>query len=275
MPIFACMKKQISLFFLAFLLAAGAMAQTTLSHPWAKKRVAYFGDSITDPRNKAANRKYWNFLQDWLGITPYVYAVSGRQWNDIPRQAEQLKKEHGDSVDAIIIFVGTNDYNNGVPIGQWYKEKEEQVMYGHGKPKGLVDRKRRYMEMDNNTYRGRINIALDKVKRMYPTKQIVLLTPIHRAGFYANEKNWQCTEDYTNQCGIYLDEYIESTKEAANVWAVPVIDMNSLSGLFPMMDEHAQYFNNKDTDRLHPNNHGHERIAKTLMYQLLALPCEF
>ena len=244
-------------------------------HPWMQKRVAYFGDSITDPRNDGSKLKYWNFLQDWLGITPYVYAVSGRQWNDIPRQADKLQAEHGDSVDAILIFIGTNDYNNGVPIGEWYDVKSEEVMYGHGQPKQLVNRQRRYMNMDAATYRGRINIALGKVKRMYPTKQIVLLTPIHRAQFYRNEKNWQITEDYTNQCGIYLEEYIQAVKDAGNIWAVPVIDLNSISGLYPMIEEHAQYFKDAATDRLHPNDKGHERIARTLYCQLSALPCGF
>lgn len=257
-------------------LAYGAVkAQCTFAHPWMQKRVAYFGDSITDPRNDGSKVKYWHYLQQWLGITPYVYAVSGRQWNDIPRQADQLRQEHGDSVDAILIFIGTNDYNHGVPIGEWYEVKDEQVMYGHGQPKQLVDRQRRYMKMDAETYRGRINIALDKVKRMYPTKQIVLLTPIHRAQFYRNEKNWQITEDYTNRCGLYLEEYINAVKEAGNIWSVPVIDMNSISGLYPMMDEYVQYFKDGDTDRLHPNDNGHKRMAQTLMYQLLALPCVF
>ena len=53
---------------------------------------------------------------------------------------------------------------------------------------------------------------------------------------------------------------------------MPVIDLNALCGLYPMIDEHAQYFRNADTDRLHPNDKGHERMAKTLMYQLLTLP---
>ena len=108
--------------------------QSSFSHPWKGKKVAYFGDSITDPRNKAASNKYWKLLQEWLGITPYVYAVSGRQWTDIERQANLCKEQHGDSIDAILILMGTNDYNNGVPLGQWYVEKEEEVMYGHGKP---------------------------------------------------------------------------------------------------------------------------------------------
>ena len=62
-------------------------------------------------------------------------------------------------------------------------------------------------------------------------------------------------------------------KDAGNIWAVPVIDMNALSGLYPMMDEHAQYFKDADTDRLHPNDKGHERLARTLYYQLSTLPC--
>jgi len=249
-------------------------------HPWQGKRVAYFGDSVTDPRNKAADKKYWGWLQEWLNITPYVYGVSGRQWNDIPRQTDLLKKEHAQDVDAIIVFCGTNDYNNGVPLGQWWDEKTTQVLYGHGQAKKLVTRRQRTPAMDPTTYRGRINIALDSLKRTFPTKQIVLLTPIHRSDFLANEKNWQCDESYTNQCGEYIDAYVEATKEAGNVWAVPVIDWNATSGLFPMISEHGQYFNkplggSEGTDLLHPNNLGHQRLARTLLYQLLALPCNF
>lgn len=250
-------------------------AQVTFTHPWAGKKVAYFGDSITDPKNKAAQKKYWSLLQDWLGITPYVYAVSGRQWNDIPRQAEQLQKEHGQDVDAILIFIGTNDFNAGIPIGEWFVKEKREVMAGIHEPKHLVVREHHIPAMNPNTYRGRINIALDKVKRMYPDKQIILLTPIHRAGFYRSETNWQPTEDYQNKCGEWMSAYVKSVQEASNLWAVPVIDLNALSGLFPLMDEHISYFNDGATDRLHPNNKGHVRLARTLYYQLSTLPCTF
>ena len=47
-------------------------------HPWAGKRVGYIGDSITDPKNNSNDirQKYWAYLQQWLGITPYVYGIS-------------------------------------------------------------------------------------------------------------------------------------------------------------------------------------------------------
>ena len=117
------------------------LSQQLIRHPWQGKRVAYFGDSITDPRNSGSKIKYWGFLQDWLQIEPYVYGRSGRQWNDIKRQADLLKAEHADSVDAIMIFMGTNDYNTGIPIGEWFEEKDEQVMAGIHEQKHMVDRK--------------------------------------------------------------------------------------------------------------------------------------
>ena len=255
--------------------AIQALSQTVFTHPWQGKRVAYFGDSITDPRNNGSKIKYWGYLADWLDIKPYVYGVSGRQWNDIPRQADKCYEEHGDSIDAIMIFIGTNDYNAGVPIGEWFTQKPEKVVAGIHEQKHPVDRLHRYPVMTDSTYRGRINIALNKVKRMYPTKQIILLTPIHRAGFYANDKNWQPTEDYTNQCGEYVDAYVQSVKQAGEIWALPVIDWGAMSGLYPLMDEYAQYFKSAENDRLHPNDKGHERLARTLYYQLLTLPCTF
>jgi len=269
------MYKKILVWALCVLLAVPALPQTIFVHPWQGKRVAYLGDSITDPRNNGSKKKFWMFLQEWLQITPYVYGISGRQWNDVPRQADQCYAEHGDSVDAIIIFIGTNDYNAGVPLGQWYDERQEEVMAGIHEPKHMVKRMRRTPLMTTDTYRGRINIALDHVKRLYPTKQVVVLTPIHRSGFYANNSNWQPTEEYQNGCGEYVSAYVQASREAADVWAVPVLDWGANSGLFPLLDEHVQYFHNGENDRLHPNDKGHERMARTLMYQLLALPCTF
>lgn len=257
---------------LAAVLPCGAQG---LEHPWQGKTVAYLGDSITDPSNKAASEKYWALLSEWLGITPYVYAKSGRQWDDIPRQASKLAAEHGTDFDAVMILMGTNDFNNSVPLGEWYEEDAVNVDYAHRYERRPELRLHRTPKMDAKTYRGRINIAIDSLRRMFPDKQIVILTPLHRAGFFANEKNWQPGEEYANRLGLYLDSYTEATREASDVWAVPVIDLGALCGLYPQADVHGRYFNNPETDRLHPNNQGHVRMARTLYWQLLALPCVF
>ena len=254
-----------------------AQEQVSIQHPWYGKKVGYIGDSITDPNCYGNNiKKYWDFLHEWLDITPYVYGISGRQWNDVSRQADQLKKEHENDVDAILVFMGTNDFNSGVPIGNWFTEKKEKVMAANqGKPRELVTRKRRQPIMTMETYKGRINIGISHLKYLFPDKQIILLTPLHRSLADFGERNLQPDESYQNSCGEYLDAYVNAIKEAGNIWGIPVIDFNSVTGMNPMIEEQLMYFYNKKTDHLHPNTTGQERMARTLMYQLLAYPAKF
>jgi len=247
-----------------------------VQHPWFGKRIGYIGDSITDPKSYGDKiRKYWSFLEEWLNTTSYVYGISGRQWNDVPRQAELLKKEHGDEVDAILVFMGTNDFNNSVPIGQWFTEQDEQVMAARGEPQKLVTRKRRTFILSPDTYKGRINIGISQLKKLFPDKQIILLTPLHRSIANFGEKNVQPDESYQNRCGEYIDAYVQAIKEAGNLWGIPVIDFNAVTGINPMVEEQVLYFHDAGFDRLHPSSKGQQRMARTLMYQLLAFPVGF
>ena len=278
--------KIISTIILCLLLALNAMAQHPESdapsfgellkmHPWRQARIAYFGDSVTDPNIPSTQKKYWKYLEEWLHATSYVYAVNGRQWDDIPNQADSLNKEHGYQFDAILIFIGTNDYYADRPIGVWYTESKEQthIKRWH-QPRQTVTRLRRHFDYNPQTLKGRINIAMRKIKTMYPDKQVVILTPLHRALFNYKDKNIQLDESYQNGAGLYLDEYVKAIKETQEVWAVPVIDLGNLSGLFPLITEQTKKFN-APGDLLHPNNYGHKIMAQTLLYQLFSLPCRF
>ena len=238
-----------------------------LVHPWKGKRVAFLGDSITDAVHVGTTKCYWEYLAEWLDLIPQVYAKNGNQWDGVLRQAERLKAD-GTEVDAIIIFAGTNDYNGSVPIGQWYKYEEAEAPIANGKTQ---IRKRRIHIMDSSTFKGRINAAMAYIKENFPDKQIILITPIHRGFAKFGEGNVQPDESFPNRIGEYIDSYVDAVKEAGNVWAVPVIDLNSLSGLFPNTPSHAQYFHKKDTDLLHPNAKGHEKMASAIAYALLAI----
>lgn len=250
----------------------GALQQeVVIANPWKGKKVAFLGDSITD-RHIGTTRNYWEYLEEFLGLEALVYGINGNQWNGVLKQAEKLKAERGDDVDAIIIFAGTNDYYAGIPLGDWYSVAEETVEVSG--PKKEV-RKRRSMQMDEGTFRGRVNRVMDYLKTNFPTKQVILLTPIHRAYARFADTNIQPDESFPNSIGLYVDQYVEAIKECANVWAVPVIDLNSVGGLYPVSDAHTRYFSKKETDRLHPNADGHRRMAKALMYQLLAYPADF
>ena len=267
------MRQYIRLLVMLLLLGitTAAMAE---SHPWQGKRIGYLGDSVSDPNSYNGTIKhYWSYLSEYLSTKPIVAACSGYEWWHLPELADKMYAEVGQDIDGIIVFLGTNDFNSGVPIGEWYEETTVQYPVARrGERKQVKALKHRTLVMDEGTLKGRINIGMKKLKQMWPEKQIILLTPLHRAIADFGDRNYQPDESYQNPCGEYVDAYVDAIKEAGNVWAVPVIDLNALSGLYPMLNEHTRYFYDADKDRLHPNDKGHERIAKVILQQLIVLP---
>ena len=235
--------------------------------------MALLGDSISDPNiiTYFQQKPYWAYLEDWLGMEVYDYAVSGMEWNDIPRQVGKLEAEHGGDVDAILILMGTNDYNMGVPTGEWYTETEEYVLAGTDmrEPATMQLRKRRTLVMDNATMKGRINIAMKLIKDKYPRCPVVLMTLLHRGWFRFSEGNVQPEETYQNRAGEYLDAYVDAIKEAGNVWSVNVIDLHAVSNMDPI---HGQdFYYRGGNDLLHPGAEGNRHLASVLYYQLLPI----
>lgn len=245
-------------------------SEKTLNSQWNEKRVAYLGDSMTQ-KPKDGSSVYWEYLTELLGIEPFVYGISGHQWDDIFDQAVKLKNERETNIDAIFIFAGTNDYNHNIPLGEFYNETMKETNH-NGK---VVMRKYRVPIYDDTTFCGRINKVMSYLKTNYPTQQIIILTPLHRGYAKFNEGNVQPEENFCNGQGLYLDAYVNILKQAASNWAVPIIDLYSVSGLYPLSDSHTRYFRIKETDRLHLNSEGNYRLAKTLQYQLLTMPSTF
>ena len=242
-----------------------------MNEQWKNKKVAFLGDSITDKIHVGTTKNYWEYLAETCGIVPLVYGINGSQWIGLIPQAEKLLAEHGDEVDAVFVFMGTNDYMGSVPIGEWFSVREEETNT-HGVMKKKL---RRYFNTGSGTFRGRINAGMSFLKKHFPRQQIILLTPIHRGFACFSEENVQPEESFPNLLDLYTETYIGCIKEAGNIWSVPVIDLNAVCGLFPMMDEYARYFHLADTDRLHPNAAGHWRMAEALKYQLQMFPASF
>jgi lysophospholipase L1-like esterase len=248
-----------------------AITAKTLHSQWQGKRVAFLGDSMTDSHRVGTTCVYWEYLNVLLGIKSSVYGISGNQWDGIYKQAVKLQDEKGIDIDAILIFAGTNDYNHNTPIGEFFTETTKQT-YHNG---NQVTLKYRTPILNDTTFCGRINKAMSYLKNNFPQQQIIIMTPIHRGFAKFSDKNVQPDENYSNELGLYIDTYIATLKQAASYWAVPLIDIYSTSGLFPLADAQSQYFNNKETDMLHPNALGDYRLAKTIQFQLLALPSSF
>ena len=246
-------------------------ADINLSTPWAGKHVAFLGDSMTDPKNKSTKKHYWKYLETLMGIHPHVFARSGYKWDGIYKKAEEMNAAVGDSIDAIIIWAGTNDYNHSIPIGDFYTETMDSVNV-NGK---MELRKHREFLMNDSTFTGNINRVMSYLKHNYPDKQIIMMTPIHRGYAKFNDKNVQPDENYANGQGLYVESYISTLREAATLWSVPVIDLYSESGLFPMEINHGRYFHSSEMDLLHPNDNGHYRIARTIQSHLNTIPPTF
>lgn len=238
---------------------------------WAGKNVAYLGDSMTDPNNSSANVKYWNVLEEEMGMKPFVFARSGYEWKRLLSKAQEMHDSVGDKIDAIIIWCGTNDFNHNVPLGEFFYEQMDSVNHN-----GVMKlRRHRALEMNDSTFAGTINQVMSYLKENFPDRQVIIMTPIHRGYANFSEKNVQPDENYANDLGLFIEDYVQMLRQAADVWAVPLIDMYSLSGIYPNYDSNIRYISKKDTDRLHPNNEGHRRIARTMQAQLMALPADF
>lgn len=188
-----------------------------------------------------------------------------------PARSRRRQEEHGQDVDAILILMGTNDYNMGIPTGEWFTEVEEYVLAGTDmrEPATMQLRKRRIPVMDDATMKGRINIAMKLIKETYPRCPVVLMTPLHRGWFRLDEGNVQPKESYQNRAGEYLDAYVEAIKEAGNIWSVNVVDLHAVSNMNPLYSQ--EFYYNGENDHLHPGKEGSIRLASVLYYQLLPI----
>ena len=242
-----------------------------ITSQWQGKKVAFLGDSITDKVHVGTEKNYWQYLEEKLGITPLVYGINGNRWIHTKPQAEKLFAEHGTDVDAIFIFMGTNDYMGAIMPGEWFSFKMEETNHGGN----TVQRLHRYLNFDEETFCGRINSAMAYLKEKFPNQQIVLMTPIHRAFATFSPTNVQPEESFANAIGLYVESYVEKIRQAADIWSCPLIDLYRTSGLYPLTESHGAFFANPETDRLHPGTAGHARIAQTMLYQMLTLPATF
>lgn len=273
---------------------SGWAQKPEIQSQWNGAKVALLGDSITDASQLKTQDIYWNQLVKILGIKPYCYGISGYTTPLLIQQAEKLNAEHGQDVDAIIIFIGTNDFNAAIPLGEWFEEGQKTV----NRNGVMTVFKSRTPVMEGHTTRAAINRFLAYLKHNYPTKQIILLTPIHRGYFNCAPQNIQQDENVANPLGLFIDDYVKVIKETADVWAVPVIDLASICGLYPLEPAQACYFREggmtgkytpteaaaatagtekalEHHDLLHPGTEGHLRMAYALAYQLLGYPSHF
>ena len=86
-------------------------------------------------------------------------------------------------------------------------------------------------------------------------------------------QNDRQTPNAVNGLGKTLEEYNNIVKEVCNYYSIEVIDMYTLSGLYPFDDELAVYYFNQQSNSegyyyVHPNSKGHKMMFDTLVNKI-------
>ena len=210
------------------------------------KTVSFLGDSITEGawvQDKSGNR-YDNVVFRELGLGKVNnYGVSGTR---IAHQYTPSQKARHDldfcgrcfdmdpASDVIVVFGGTNDYGHGdAPLGSTNDQ-------------GRI------------TFCGCVNYLICKIRELYPSAVLVMMTPAHRINDGLPPKK---KRDEFGIIGQPLKEYVDSIVEICSRHNVPVLNLYERLGIDPNIPEDFEKYT---ADGLHFNDAGHVRIGKLL-----------
>ncbi len=203
----------------------------------------FIGDSIT--AGIGTTKTYHDFLKEKLSLGTIInLGVNGKILS--PTMANDIKTA-STSTNAIFVFGGTNDFNAGKALGEYYT---------------VDDSGKKTLNTDINTFRGALISICTTMHDRFANCKCYLMTPIHREKYPS-----QPTDLEKNSAGLYLDDYVESIKEVGKIMSIPVIDLFALSGLQPnIASNKANYFSSNDG--LHPSATGHEKICDCIINNL-------
>lgn len=211
------------------------------------KKVLFLGDSITEGAGASSyDKSYVPVFAELSGAEAKNYGIGGtriaRQINidgenfwdrDFVMRADEMD----DDADIVIVFGGTNDYGHGdAPMGN-------------------------FESRDVKTFYGAMHCLCLKLLNKYPNADILFMTPLHRE----NE------DAFVSDAGISklsLSKYVSAIKEVADYYALPVLDLYSVSGIQPKVDVIKELYM---PDGLHPSDKGARRIAERLYGFLSAM----
>lgn len=200
--------------------------------------VTFLGDSITygacldDSENSYVKRVSRHF--GWEKVFNHSLPGSriGNYIGEDPRKiGPSFLERYGampDEAELIIVFGGTNDFGIGnEPVG---------------------------CECDHtaDTFLGALNLLMAGLREKYSDGTIVFLTPLHRR-----------TEGIANEfTGSVFIEYVNAIRILAQKYRIGILDLYEAVTLQPT---EAYYRSLMRADGIHPNDAGHEIIAKELI----------
>jgi len=168
------------------------------------------GDSITylnDHPDETNNRVSKGYLTDVTEKLSYFHCNNqGRNGWTVQRFARKIDSLNIPVGDVYTVFLGTNDWWHGIPVGSW-----DDYQRGTG---------------DSTVY-GSFRILLDKLRSLNPTAPTILVTPMPRADFVYinNHKNnaWGC---YKAKEGQTLEQVAEAVIDIARREHLRFLDLD-------------------------------------------------
>ena len=205
-------------------------------HKFYLKTWNALGDSITEHNGKTSEN-YHDFIKSWTGINVNNYGISGTGYTETTSTPNnrfiQRVSSMDNSADIVTVFGGINDFYFGTKVLGQFGDKTSDTFYG------AVD-----------------ELLLALINK-FPTKTIAVFTPlISTLALNPNSK------------GETLNQYVDAIIEVCNHYAIPVLDLNKISGLNPNVEVIKT---NYIPDGTHPNENGHEKIAHKILSFLESL----
>lgn len=186
--------------------------------------ISFLGDSIT--AGYYAPYSYADVVCEDLNAKQYNYGVSGNTLasDDGKGFVERYKNIHASEV--IVVFGGSNDYYNDVPLGSPDSQKKDE-------------------------FYGALKILCTGLKSTYPNSQIVFITPL-RGQFLGMHNSGN------NNTGSSMWDYVKAMQDVCAANDIPVID------LYHNFKINGDNYDEYTSDGLHPNEDGHKVIAQAL-----------
>ena len=213
------------------------------------KKINFLGDSITQGHGVSdASKCFVSLISEREGVIGRNYGIGGtrlaKQKNE-PFQ-EILDKDFcvralqmDSDADVVVVFGGTNDFGHGdAPFGRFENDK------------------------NNDTFCGAVHTLCKILLEKYPDSDIVFITPLHRI----NEDD--IFGDCKPEAVATLNEYVDAIRKITEFYSIPVLDLFASSQMQPKVPFIKEKFM---PDGLHPNDAGHEILARKITAYLKSL----
>ena len=213
------------------------------------KKIVFLGDSITEGHGTTGvDKQFVTLVGQWgecrevknygIGGTRFAKQAvpTNERWDkDMSSRIEELDED----ADIVVLFGGTNDFGHGdAPLGTF----ADRTPY---------------------TFYGACHHIMTRMHERFPGKPMVILTPLHRL----NEDNPKGDGNKAYNVAP-LKVYVNIIREVAEFYSIPVLDLYAESGIQPKVDVIRERY---CPDGLHPNDAGHELLAKKIFAYLKAM----